>query len=295
MADFLPSSALPISLFPPHPDHETIPHLLDSPPTPNPPSGPLAEPRGKPNPELEKHESRRNAFGLYKVYRCPASDLPHDPDSVTTPSDLREIEPLPVENTLEERPSHLFHPFPNASSFALGEWFWSDDHEKSQKSFKALLDVVGNQGFKPSDVRETNWTAINQALGATEHELDKLGPEWIDDGITWRSQPVTIAVPFNTTSKSPGTHAFTIPEFHYRPLVPLIKQKLEDSRTQEFFHTLGHELRWCPREGGEDVRVYGEMYNSPAFIEAQEKLLVSHVHEFLFCFAKKFDRIGKSS
>lgn len=259
--DVLPSPALPLSW--PAPPHNNDHISADQ----------QAECVSIAIPE-QRIETRANIFGLYKVYKCSPHDIPHDPDSSTSLSDLRDTETLAFEHQ-QEPESHRFHPFPNASSFALGEWFWSDDHERSQKSFKALLKIVGSEEFKPGDVRQSNWTAIDRALAANDNELDELGPGWDDDGIAWTTQSITIRVPFNTTSKIPGTQTFTVPNFHYRPLVPIIKQKLENSRDQEFFHILGHELRWCPGAGKEDVRVHGEMYNSPAFIEAQEAL---HVH-----------------
>jgi hypothetical protein len=167
------------------------------------------------------------------------------------------------------------HPFPNLSSFRLGEWWWSPNHERSQKSFQALLDVIGNKNFNPKDVRDANWSAIDRALATSQYEADDVDPNWEDDdGISWASTAVNITIPFNTSSSKPGTKIFSVPGFHYRPLVPLIKRKLESITTNELFHTFGYELRWRPSEEHEDVRVYGEIYTSPAFLEAYDQLQV---------------------
>jgi hypothetical protein len=247
-----------------------------------------------------------NSFGLYKVPKCPTGDYPHDPDLCLTAHDLQEPVEIPDKiqpNSLPSIPDHgqkeqsqtqslqspsepnqsQFDPFPNQSSFHLGEWWWSNNHEKSRSSFQALLDVVGSDTFNPKDVREANWSAIDKALATSQYEADGLDPNWEDDdGISWACTNITISVPFNTLSIKPGPKNFTIPGFHYRPLVPLIKRKLEGLTACEYFHTFGYELRWHPGAEKEDVRVYGEAYTSPAFLQAYDELQVCWPVAFLY-------------
>jgi hypothetical protein len=235
---------------------------------------------------LTEYRTPVNFFGLYKVPKYPTGDHPHDPDLCLTTHDLQEPVEIPDEiqpDSLPSDPDHgqpgqfqnqsvqsssiryksRFDPFPNLSSFRLGEWWWSNNHEKSQGSFQALLDVVGSDSFNPKDVREANWSTIDRALATSQYEADSVDPNWEDDdGISWACTNVTISVPFNTASVMPGPKEFTIPGFHYRPLVPLIKRKLESLTASEYFHTFGYELRWHPGAEKEDVRVYGEAYTS---------------------------------
>ncbi|RXW19487.1 hypothetical protein EST38_g6370 [Candolleomyces aberdarensis] len=153
-------------------------------------------------------------------------------------------------------------------------------HRHKKPSYRALLNVVGDENFNPKDVREANWPAIDKALATSQYEADDLDPNWEDDdGISWACTDITITVPFNTLSSTPGTKNFVVPGFHYRPLVPTIKRKLESLTTHEFFHTFGYELRWRPSEEHEDVRVYGEIYTSPAFLEAYKELQQSPVEK----------------
>lgn len=248
-------------------------------------------------------ETQPNKFGLYKRYKLYSGDVPHDPDSISSPSDFREQAQGPPElSGAEESAKSIpsLYPFPNLSSFRLGEWFWSDDHEKSQRSFQNLLDIVGSDEFHPADVREAKWKHINNVLAASQYDGDGTTDFGIDDGVSWRTTTITIRVPISKSGEKPGSYLFTVPGFHYRPLVPVIKEKLESAMHQEHFHTLGCELRWKPGKTKEDVRVYGEMYNSPVFIEAYEELQVrleayhiSYYHVVLmeFCRAHRLSRV----
>jgi hypothetical protein len=224
-----------------------------------------------------------NNFGLYKVFRLHGSwDNPHDPDNSILPEDLREQSQSPVEEAATHGASKSipplrseFYPFPNLSSYRLSSWFWSDDGEKSQCSFRDLIDVVGSEDFRPADVRDVNWRQVDSLLAVSGYDVDDIdSKEWVNDGISWKSVPVTIHVPFSKTTSSPGNHPFTVEGFHYRPLTPIIREKLESSAGREYFHTLGHELRWNPGDNKEHVRVYGELYTSPMFLQAYEELQV---------------------
>ncbi|KAJ3524924.1 hypothetical protein NMY22_g10792 [Coprinellus aureogranulatus] len=282
--NFLPSSALPASLFPSvnppkgsteREEPDVGDRMLDALP-----SAPEASATSSP-PALATVTTSPNEFGVYKVFKSDPRDIPHDPDNSTLPSDLREVPTSPVDATgqppasQKPKPMPSFHPFPNMSSFLLGEWYWSDESGKSWESFQDLLAIVGSEGFQPHDVREANWSDISQKLASESmgnSNESGSSEEWIDESVLWKTSSVTINVPLNKGMNNSGCHAFTVPGFHHRPLVPLIKEKLESSGGREYFHTLGHELRWRPGPGKEDVRVYGEMYNCPAFLQAYDEL-----------------------
>ena len=40
-----------------------------------------------------------------------------------------------------------YMPYPNKSSFLLGEWYWNQGSQTSQSSFRKLLDIVSGPGF----------------------------------------------------------------------------------------------------------------------------------------------------
>lgn len=273
----------------------TIPFNIPSLPVEEPkadPQGPMEEPEGSRitlgacnKPEAMRlavwddeswKETPKNEFGLYKRY-WTTEEHPHDPDSYISGKDLQE------ESTSEE--DHIevevdladaLHPFPNINSFLLGEWFWGDRSEKSRESFRELLDIITHEDFNPEDIRTADWNQINSSLASSEFdEHGESHPDWIGDGTSWQSAVVTLEVPFNSTSADPGPHLFQVSDFRYRPLVPIITERLKDIARGEQFHIVPVDLRWGPGQQEEGTRLYGELYNSPAFIDAYKEVQVS--------------------
>ncbi|RXW14335.1 hypothetical protein EST38_g11521 [Candolleomyces aberdarensis] len=154
----------------------------------------------------------------------------------------------------------------------LGEYYWSDGNEKSQESFNKLLSIITHESFRPEDVANTDFARINRVLASSQYEEKGDDSPWVDDGTSWNTTSITILVPFNTRCIPPGPKPYTIAEFHYRPLVPLIKEKVRSSTGQQFFHHVPHELRWKPGDTKQDTRLYCELYHSEAFLEAYEEI-----------------------
>ncbi|KAJ3524296.1 hypothetical protein NMY22_g11058 [Coprinellus aureogranulatus] len=214
-----------------------------------------------------------NRFGLFKKY-WTIETRPHDPDSYITAEDLQEEEDADDSGSsggTSAATVNLF-PFPNWSSFRLGEWYWADSQEKGRESFLSLLDILTSDDFDTKDLLEGNWNRINDILAASEFERGSQGVDWIDDGTSWLTTEVHLEVPFNGTSLRPGVHIYGIPGFRYRPLVPMITERLKDIARGDHFHIVPSELRWTPPTGGPDVRIYGELYNSPAYLEAYKEV-----------------------
>ncbi|KAF8836277.1 hypothetical protein BDN67DRAFT_911498 [Paxillus ammoniavirescens] len=161
-----------------------------------------------------------------------------------------------------------FHPYPNESLLRLGDWYWNYGLQKSQESFKNLPDIIGDLDFNPEDIQNMNWKAINKALGSSSDD----GPE---AGHGWICSPVTISVPFHCRLSNPGPCSYTILDFHHHRLVSVIRETLSDPLHHNVFHYEPYELWWHPSSRNCDVRVYGELYTSGAFIKAQDQLLAS--------------------
>ncbi|KAJ3537968.1 hypothetical protein NMY22_g5372 [Coprinellus aureogranulatus] len=252
------------------------PDNLDSEPTnPAPPPETLATPNTTTESEILRRSilddrcwksTPRNPYGLYKKFWTVESK-PHDPDFYISGEDLQDT----VQETALQEPlgdSGDLYPFPNLNAFLLGEWYWSDSNEKSRESFRALVDIITSEDFNPADIRAANWDRINSALASSEYDDAKPDLEWAGDGTSWQTTSILLEVPFNSTSLNPGSYHYEIPGFRYRPLVPVITERLKDVSRGEQFHIVPTDLRWQPLEDGPDMRVYGEMYNSPAFLEA---------------------------
>ncbi|KAG0704711.1 hypothetical protein DFH29DRAFT_997405 [Suillus ampliporus] len=142
----------------------------------------------------------RNVFGLVRQFFTSTSPS-HDPEEVVT---LLDISSVPVASPADiptELSDMSFHPYPNQSSFELGHWYWNGSVQKSQQSFKELVDIVRCPDYDPDDVRNTPWDKINLQLGAS---IDVEGrDEWEDEDAGWRKTQVTIEVPFSHTAPQP--------------------------------------------------------------------------------------------
>lgn len=224
-------------------------------------------------------KSPRNVFGLFRQFF--AAEFPsHDPESeIIAQNDLSDI----VEETGGELPppntSTLvseFGPYPNYSSFALGEWFWNTGVQKSKSDFKHLVGIITDPAFRTDDIHNTPWDRIDTQLGDSGSEL-----EWLDEpDAGWTRTPVTIQVPFaykiNKRDRKRRHGAiepqdFVVEDFYHRSIVSILKERLS-STDAKHFHMEPYELYWQPQELSCPTRVQGEIYTSPAFIEAHNTL-----------------------
>lgn len=130
----------------------------------------------------------RNAFGLFRQYYSEI--LPsHDPEDLLTLSDMSLL-PLSSQSSnaviLNSKSTTLltlpaYYPYPNETSFHLGSWFWNGGLQKSQDSFKELLNIIGHPSFDPANLRHTKWDNINSSL-ASEYPREE---EWMDKDAGW--------------------------------------------------------------------------------------------------------------
>jgi hypothetical protein len=211
-----------------------------------------------------------NVFGLSRHYF--SKTLPsHDPEMDLTPKDL-------ADGPSEVPQADLtLGPYPNLSSLRLGDWYWSSD-QKSQQDFKLLTSIVGDESFRPEDIRATPWDKINAALASSDYEKQ----QWLEDTAGWVDGSVTITVPFHirrVAARDPAQigapRPYQVKGFRYRKLLSVIKERLTNSSTHPYFHYEPFELRWTHPDhphGSVGMRVYGEIYTSDAFLQAHRDL-----------------------
>jgi len=216
-------------------------------------------------------DSTQNAFGIFRRYHGP--ELPnYDPESNINLNMLSNF-PTPPKETSDT--SH-FYPYPNKSSFLLGDWYWNQGSHKSQENFKKLLDIVGSTEFLPQDVSETNWNQINRQLAVNDWDEG----EWADEDAGWQKSDISIHVPFHRFLDYPGVRDYTVKNFYHRSLTSVICERVKrDAENNCHFHFEPFELLWkpdlsSPADGPDDtaIRLYGELYTSPAFIAAHQEL-----------------------
>lgn len=229
-----------------------------------------------------------NSFGLFRRYH--SSKLPaHDPETETTLAmlsngpDLRNLQtaqPIHHHNSTTSDKDSKFYPYPNETSFLLGEWFWNSGAQKSQENFKKLLDIVGSDQFLPAAIQQTNWSKVNNQLAINNWDTG----EWVDEDAGWHCSSVTINVPFYSEKAGPrskhragGPREYVVHNFYHRRIVSVIQERLtKDAQSKHHFHFDPFELLWNRDLAVENpVRLQGELYTSPAFIEAHQELQAS--------------------
>lgn len=222
-------------------------------------------------------KSPHNTYGLFRQYHAHTNPL-HDPDSDLTMDDICDIpssDPIPTSAPeLSQNTPQSYGPYPNKSSFLLGEWNWNDQVQKSKSTFKSLIDIIGDPDFHPADIRNTQWDVIDKELGSSEINVIDLENEacWIKDDAIWKSTPIIISVPFHRYTDNPGPRDYIVPEFYHRSIISILRETLSHSAESLQFHHEPYELYWQRNKSVQPIRVYGELYTSPIFVEAHRTL-----------------------
>lgn len=278
----------PLPLLPPFSAPTAHPSIISSPSPPA--SNPQVESSDSTlSDSLEPFRTPKNIFGLLRQY-CSDKLPTHDPEEYVVFQDLTDNS-LPTnepslrsqtsrsfsDNRAEDSGKGSFGPYPNRNSFLLGDWYWNHGIQKSRQNFNLLLNIVGDQEFRPEDVRHTNWRKIDAQLAKNDFDEqgsvdDGLEPEWLDEDAGWKRTSISILVPFHSRTKRPGPKSYIVGDLYHRSLVSIIREKLANSQEVRKFHYEPFELLWNPTVKSSDIRVHGELYTSPAFLEAHRDL-----------------------
>lgn len=199
----------------------------------------------------------------------------HDPEELVTLEQLSPSTGAPGRPASPHGPPSAFpfHPYPNKTSFRLGDWYWNGGDQKSKKGLKDLIEIVGDPKYNPNDVHKTNWDTIDDALGssADRDEGDSVN-EWMDHDAGWKQTQIQITVPFHSRMSNPGVRTYASVDLYHRSLVEVIQERLSNSHDAAQFHMEPYELLWKPTEHHKEVKLHGELYTSEAFIETHREL-----------------------
>ncbi|KAF8225725.1 hypothetical protein L208DRAFT_1305211, partial [Tricholoma matsutake] len=214
--DILPE---PPPALPPAPQPEALECTLTTSPATIP-----ASPSSEQPPNAHSHVRRllksiQNKFGIFQQYH--ATHFPgHDLNENITRDDLMDTSP----DTFPDHPADSYHPYPNQSSFLLGEWYWNGGLKKTQSGFQDLIKIVGHPNFQPEDVSGTNWQLINAQLSGDQPCNPSNNEGWEDkeDNSGWVRTPIKIKVPFPRRSLHPGQKEFDVGTLHHCKLVSVI-------------------------------------------------------------------------
>ncbi|KAH7918336.1 hypothetical protein BV22DRAFT_1134671 [Leucogyrophana mollusca] len=217
-------------------------------------------------------ETTRNVFGLFRRYE--GGEVPqHDPEDYVTSTDFSNVFSAPARCFSNSDSKGSFGPYPNQSSFRLGEWYWNGPSaQKSQASFKELLDIIHDPDFHSEDTKDINWRKLDQQLADGDS-----ADGWVDsDGANWERTPITLSVPFPKKSRDPGVRDFLFGDFYHRSITSIIREKISNHHDCQRFHFEPYSLHWQrhDRTGAvqDPIQVHGELYTSPAFIDAHKEV-----------------------
>ena len=143
--------------------------------------------------------------------------------------------------------------------------------QKTKEDFKKLIEIICDESFDPAEIRNVPWYSLNKRLAES---ADSEGM-WLDEpDAGWKEKSITLSIPFPKKAQNPGPRLYTFPPFRHRSIVSVLKEKMANSRDFPHFHLKPYELRWSRkgRPDSESIRVHGELYTSPAFLEMHEEI-----------------------
>lgn len=234
-----------------------------------------------------------NSFGLKRFYKR----RPHRP-----PKARRDLEsiyaPTADAAAAKKRPkrsvSEVIFPFPNLSSWRFA-WHYNSGHKKTLGDRDAMKTLVTRPDFVAADIADTDFDKMNQFLanGVTEET------PWVNEREGWRKSSITIGIPLGKKSTqasrrdaaaatrrinrhepqndTPPAHAisgqhFTVHDFHHKSICAEIRKTLTSNPAVHDFVFDPYHVEFQAPNSDKVESVYGEFYNSTAFVQEDLKL-----------------------
>lgn len=205
-----------------------------------------------------------NSFGLCRLYpRRPS----FEPDRFIPSSLLARTSPTVSQLEGSDSQQKTFappYPFPNMTVHRLMSWMNSGGALLSETKVSRLVkDVILAEDFDPKHLENFS---VKRSLRELDRDADGKKITFPDD---WIEADVTINIP--TKSKEDGPRPYTIPGFHYRPLVEVMRAAFADIQAQAF-HLFPFKRLWKDPLDGHEERIFDELYTSDAWLEAQDHI-----------------------
>lgn len=207
-----------------------------------------------------------NSFGLFRRYWHRPS---YDPDAFLSAKELAAHPPtVSLEDGVVSESSDKYAPpwpFSNITINRIMSWANNGHPMKSDEQIDAMVaSVINAPGFDPSHLDNFNSARENARLTRAIAEAQNIdnAPVFLRQ---YTPDTVTIDVP---TGRAGESAPYEIPGLLRTSLTRIIKAAFEDSLAQHLHYT-PFELRHSATDNVNDSqRVFGELYTSPAFLEA---------------------------
>jgi hypothetical protein len=148
--------------------------------------------------------------------------------------------------------------------YRLMTWMNSGSHQKSEAEVTRLVKDV----FQAEDfcVKDLDGFSVKKSLCALDNDGSNGIVTFPDD---WIETSVNLEIP--TRSKDDQSIPFSVPGFHYRPLVEVIRSAFADIQASAF-HLFPFKRLWKDPLDNHQERVFDELYTSDSWLEAQDDL-----------------------
>jgi hypothetical protein len=227
------------------------------------------------NPPRTRMVTNANSFGVFREYFTTSSHHPRNPDAFADVSTAT-IAPQPqsigsgltIVTSAESEHDPLVDS-KNRSEDLLLAWMTVDSGNTPAGMNHLVHNVIRHPDFTPSDLE--NFNAVTAVRKFGREYLPSPGSLKAGDG--WKEGSVRIRVPCTgVRQKESNAPEFVINGVLYRDVVEVITAELKDPDSFSNIHTTPYEEWWRPSPGEDPVRVYSEIYNSDAMLQADKKM-----------------------
>jgi len=208
-----------------------------------------------------------NIFGIWRDYpRRPS----YDPDVALTLEDLTNQSAIaPSQLSLSQNPVNTssdlpaYWPFPNASIHGIMKWLNNGQVNKSEADINSLVhNVIRSPDFNPTDL--AGFDAHHENL-----RLDKVLSGKASLRSQFKETAVDILVPSGDI-RHPA-QKFSVPGLLHRKLTSVISDAFNDPLAHLYHFSPFKLFRKSPVTQKEE-HIYGELYNSDAFLAEHEEI-----------------------
>lgn len=239
--------------------------------SPSPPSPPV-----QPLRRLVKFKIIADDMGVYRVYpRYPGIPKRNGLEAVTDAPALQSSTDSGAKDSSASSDMSLdalYSAFSHPTAGLLMAWQYSGGTNKTGAELDRLwTSHIQDPAFDPS-VHTT--FSHDQEKRRIEKYLATSNPFNAAHG--WKRSSVKIPLPHEgskyKSERDPNIPCLTVDGVYHRDITDIIINTFQSKIASETFHILPYEEYWKPSDDSEPVRMFGEAYTSPAFIDAYREI-----------------------
>ena len=240
------------------------------------PLDPATQPEDPVDPTKLTHTTRTNSFGLFREFPAIPSHNPQNPDAFAdVPTTTVSLPPQPIGSGLTAITSALgpgSNPLDssNLSEDMLLVWLATGTGTTPEGVNNLVHNIILHPNFDRLELE--NFNAVMAIRRFEREHFSKPGMS-LKAGDGWKEGSVSIRVPCTRVKqKENEAPELTVNRILYRDIVEVIMTELKDPDSFDNINITPYTEWWNPGPGEDPVRVYSEIYNSDAMLEADKKM-----------------------